>query len=86
MSGQETLFQKVQAALAGHTEREVMQVLLHCLLVVIGVSAPDLDRADAMLDSLPTELKPLLRKEWGNYRQHRARSVDISKLILPFES
>lgn len=73
MSDQDELFSAVQAVLAGHSERTVMQALLKSLLVVIGVSAPDLARAEALIDALPAELKPLLRQEWVNYRLHRAR-------------
>lgn len=73
MSEREDLFPKIQAVLAGHSEMEVMQALLKSLLVIIGVSAPDLPRAEALINALPAELKPLLRNEWANYRQHRAR-------------
>lgn len=75
MSDRETLFHKVQTALAGHSEAAVMQALLQSLLVVVGVSAPDLPRAEAMLDALPTELKPLLRRDWINYRLHSANAA-----------
>lgn len=68
----EDLFRDVQTVLAGHSEMAVMQVLLQSLLVVIGVGAPSLARAEAAIDALPTELKPLLRQEWVNYRLHRA--------------
>lgn len=51
-----------------------MQVLLKSLLVIIGVSAPDLPRAEALIDALPTELKPLLQSGWVNYRLHRAKA------------
>jgi hypothetical protein len=76
MSEQQDLFQQIQVVLAGHTESKVMQALLKSLLVVIGVSAPDLPRALALVDALPTELKPLLQAEWLNYRLHRARLSD----------
>lgn len=72
MSERASLFAEVQAVLGGHSESEVMQALLQSLVVVVGVSAPDIDRAEAMLDALPAELKPLLRKDWAKYRQHRA--------------
>lgn len=73
MSDHADLFQKIQVTLAGHSEMEVMQALLKSLLVVIGVSAPDLPRAEALINALPAELNPLLRSEWANYRMHRAR-------------
>lgn len=74
MDDREELFRSVQATLAGHSEAAVMQVLLKSLLVIIGVSAPDLPRAEALIDALPTELKPLLQSGWVNYRLHRAKA------------
>jgi hypothetical protein len=80
MSDHEELFKAVQVALAGHSEAAVMQTLLKSLLVIIGVSAPSLARAEALIDALPAELKPILRREWLNYRAHRARaSVEKSQ-------
>jgi hypothetical protein len=73
------LFHDIQVVLADWPERAVMQALLQCLLVAIGVSAPDLPRAEALIDALPAELKPLLRAEWVNYRLHRARTVGDPK-------
>lgn len=76
MSDPGDLFHEIQVVLAGHSESAVMRALLQSLLVAIGVSAPDLARAEAMIDALPAELKPLLRQEWANYRLHRAKSAD----------
>jgi hypothetical protein len=59
-----------------------MQALLGSLLVVIGVAAPDLARAEAAIDALPTELKPLLRQEWVNYRLHRASMAGGGEIKL----
>jgi hypothetical protein len=73
MSGSPSLFQQLNAVLAGHPEDEVLPTVLQVLLTVIGVGAPDLARAEALIDGLPATLKPLLRKEWENYRAHRAR-------------
>lgn len=67
-------FVAVQKALAGHSEMAVMQALLRSLLAVIGIAAPDIQRALAMIDSLPAELKPLLEERWPSYRLHRAKS------------
>lgn len=75
MSERTDLFHEIQVVLAGHSEATVMQALLKSLLVIIGVSAPDLARAEALIDALPTELKPLLRQEWVNYRLHRAGTL-----------
>lgn len=68
------LFNKVQLALAGHSEREVAHVLLTSLLIEIGVGAENLPKAIAVIDALPTELKPLLRERWGEFRRHRAQA------------
>ena len=68
------LFRRIQATCGGEGEAAVMQALLQSLLVVIGVSAPSLARAEALLDALPAELKPRLRAEWLNYREHRAKA------------
>lgn len=78
MSDAQDLFAEVQAVLAGHSEAAVMQVVLRSLLVVIGVSAPGLGRAEALIEALPAELIPMLRAEWPNYRAHRARASVIS--------
>jgi hypothetical protein len=74
MDDQGELFHEIQLVLAGHSEAVVMQALLRSLLVVIGVSAPSLARAEALIDALPVELKPVLRKEWLNYRAHAAKA------------
>jgi hypothetical protein len=74
MNDHEDLFRAVQFALAGHSEAAVMRVLLKSLVVVIGVSAPSVARAEALIDALPGELKPILRTEWLNYRAHRAQA------------
>ena len=74
MSDSTDPFHQIQAVLAGHSEKQVMQALLQSLLVAIGVSAPDLEHAEALIDALPAELKPLLRAEWDNYRAHRAKA------------
>lgn len=73
MNDNKGLFQQVQAVLAGHSEAAVMQTLLQSLLVVIGVSAPSVARAEMLIDALPGELKPMLRAEWLNYRAHSLR-------------
>lgn len=79
MSDGAAAFKAVQEALAGHSEAAVMQALLKSLLVVIGVSAPDLARAEALIDALPAEMKPHLRKEWVSYRLHRAKAGEESQ-------
>ncbi len=68
-------FRQIQMVLAGHPEAVVMAVVLRSLLAVIGVSAPDLARAEALIDALPAELKPLLRAGWDDYRDHRAEAA-----------
>lgn len=68
------LFRQIQAVLAGQSEAAVMQALLASLLAIIGVSAPNLARAEILIDALPAELKPMLRAEWLKYRAHRARA------------
>ena len=75
MSDRDDLFPKIQAVLAGHSEGQVMQALLASLLVVIGVSAPGLGRAEALIEALPAELIPVLRKNWVDYRKHRAKAA-----------
>jgi hypothetical protein len=77
------LFHQIQGVLAGHSEATVMQALLYSLLVVIGVSAPSVARAEALIDALPAELKPKLRREWLSYREHRAKSLSN---IMPSDS
>lgn len=73
-----TVFQGIQRALAGHGERDVLHGLMMSLVTAIGVTAPDLDRAEQILDALPVELKPVLRAKWAEYRQHRARVTDAA--------
>lgn len=75
MSDANRLFHAVQATLAGQSEAAVMQALLTSLLAAVGVSAPSVARGEAMLDALPAELKPILRREWANYRKHRAAAA-----------
>jgi len=75
MSDREELFAHIQTVLAGHSESDVLRTLLQSLLVAIGVSAPSLARAEAVIDALPAELKPILRREWQNYRAHRAKAA-----------
>lgn len=79
MSDSEDLFRAVQEALAGHSEAAVMQTLIRSLLVVIGVSAPSLARAEALIDALPAEMKPFLRREWINYRLHMTKAEGESQ-------
>jgi hypothetical protein len=74
MSERPDLFQQMQALFAGHSEAAVMRASLQSLLAVIGVSAPGLGRAEAMIDALPAELKPLLRRDWPKYRAHRGNA------------
>jgi hypothetical protein len=81
MSEQPSLFHDLQVVLGGHSEASVMQALLQSLLVCIGVSAPSLARAEALIDALPTELKPKLRQEWLNYRKHRAKSPTVQSEV-----
>lgn len=71
MTEREELFRDIQAALAGHSEKEVIGALLSSLVVAIGVSAEDLAHAEATVDALPRELKPLLRTGWEGFRRHR---------------
>jgi hypothetical protein len=78
MGDTKDLFGQIQAVCAGHSEAAVTQALLRSLLVVIGVAAPSLQRAEAILDALPTDMKPLLRAEWPKYRQHRAKASAAS--------
>ncbi|HXA23628.1 MAG TPA: hypothetical protein VNW90_15160 [Acetobacteraceae bacterium] len=77
MSDDPDLFDQIQAVLAGHTEKAVMLTLLKSLVVAIGVSAPDLPRAEALIDALPGEMKSRLLAEWPNYRAHRAKAEAI---------
>jgi hypothetical protein len=67
----EEIFRAIQAALAGHSEKEVIGALLSSLVVAIGVSAESLSRAEAVINALPAELMPLLRAEWPKLRRHR---------------
>jgi hypothetical protein len=74
MSDDTHLFDQIQTVLAGHTEKAVALALIRSLVVAIGVSAPDLPRAEALIDMLPGEMKSLLLAEWENYRAHRAKA------------
>ena len=78
MSETNELFRAINAACAGHSESAVLQALLNCLVTAIGVTSPGLGRAEALIDALPGELKPLLRKNWQGYRRHRARAAKRS--------
>jgi hypothetical protein len=83
MSDRSDLFHELQSVLAGRSEAAVMQALLQCLLVIIGVSAPDQTRAEELIDALPAELKPALEKQWLNFRLHRAKAEAGPGVSLP---
>lgn len=68
-----SLFAQVQTVLAGHAEVVVMDALVRSLVVLVGVSAADLESAQAFIDTLPGQMKPMLRAEWDSYRAHRAK-------------
>jgi hypothetical protein len=68
------VFRKIQAACAGHQESDVVQALLRSVVIAVGVSAPSLPRAEAVLNALPAELTPFLREKWPSLREHRAKA------------
>lgn len=74
MTEQDEIFRDIQKVLAGHSERAVTYALLTSLIVAIGVGSESLSRAIAVIDALPTEMKPILRDKWGGFREHRARA------------
>jgi hypothetical protein len=74
MSEREEVFRKIQLACAGHLEQDIIQALLHSVVVIMGVSAPSLERAEAAIDALPVELKMVLRQKWEAIRKHRERA------------
>jgi hypothetical protein len=71
----EDLFRQIQLVLDGYPETVVLQVIARTLVVIIGIGAPDIHRAEMLLNSLPADMKPLLHAEWGNLRAHREKAA-----------
>ena len=80
MSARNQLFHAIQATLAGHSETDVMAVLISSLVVTIGVRSEDLRQANATINSLPDDMKRVLMSEWPKLRQHRA-DAELSHAI-----
>lgn len=72
MTKRDALFREIQGVLANHGEAEIIDALVACLVVAIGVSSVDMAQADAMIGGLPVHLKTGVRQGWDGFRKHRA--------------
>lgn len=67
------LYREVMSLLDGHDGAKVIQALVTSLTAAIGCTAPDLQIAEAYIDTLPADIKRCLRHDLDSYSLHREK-------------
>ena len=75
-SERHALYKAIQMQCTGHRAGDVLQALGSA----VGFLASDLEQADELIDSLPADLKRIVRDNWEYLLEVKAMSGSITEL------
>lgn len=76
------IFEQLQKVISGHASGAVLQVLLDSLSATLAFMVDHVAEADAMIDTLPADMKADVRRVWSYARKRRAVSPgQVSRVV-----
>ena len=79
-SERHALYKAIQMQCTGHRAGDVLQALGASMASAVGFLASDLEQADELIDSLPADLKRIVRDNWEYLLEVKAMSGSITEL------
>lgn len=78
-SERRALYEAIQMQCAGHSAKDVLHALCDSISSAVGFLAHNLEQADALIDSLPPDLKRTVRDNWAYLLEVKAHSGSVSE-------